>query len=99
MLVFGTVTSGNRGLPYYQMYFKELTLRHPRAAIGDDYARAIELAAAGVLGPRAHRHRPVRALRSVGGLRTGAEPRLVEGADGGGMIGRTAAPAHRGPMT
>ena len=49
VLVFGTVTSGNRGLPYYQMYFKELTLRHPRAAIGDDYARAIELAAAGVL--------------------------------------------------
>ena len=49
VLVFGTVTGGGTGLPYYQMYFKELTVRNPRAAIADDYARAIELAAAGVL--------------------------------------------------
>ena len=49
VLVFGTVTSGGTGLPYYQLYFKELTVRNPRAAIADDYARAIELAAAGVL--------------------------------------------------
>ncbi len=50
ILVFGTVTgAGGTGLPYYQLYFKELTVRNPRAAIADDYARAIELAAAGVL--------------------------------------------------
>ena len=50
VLVFGTVTGGgSSGLPYYQLYFKELTVRNPRAAIADDYARAIELAAAGVL--------------------------------------------------
>ena len=50
VLVFGTVTAGGgTGLPYYQLYFKELTLRNPRAAIADDYARAIELAASGVL--------------------------------------------------
>lgn len=49
VLVFGTVTSGNEGLPYYQLYFKELTVRNPRAAISDDYARAIDLAATGVL--------------------------------------------------
>ena len=49
VLVFGTVTTGNQALPYYQMYFKELTLRNPRAAIGDDYARAIELASTRVL--------------------------------------------------
>ena len=49
VLVFGTVTGGGAGLPYYQLYFKELTVRNPRAAIADDYARAIELAAAGVL--------------------------------------------------
>lgn len=49
VLVFGTVTSGGRGLPYYELYFKELTVRNPRAAIADDYARAIELAAAGTL--------------------------------------------------
>ena len=49
ILVFGTVIGGGTGLPYYQLYFKELTVRNPRAAIADDYARAIELAAAGVL--------------------------------------------------
>ena len=49
VLVFGTVTGGGTGLPYYQLYFKELTVRNPRAAIADDYARAIELAASGVL--------------------------------------------------
>ena len=49
ILVFGTVTGGGTGLPYYQLYFKELTVRNPRAAIADDYARAIELAATGVL--------------------------------------------------
>ncbi len=50
VLVFGTVTGGgSNGLPYYQLYFKELTVRNPRAAIADDYARAIELAADGVL--------------------------------------------------
>ena len=50
VLVFGTVTAGGgTGLPYYELYFKELTVRNPRAAIADDYARAIELAASGVL--------------------------------------------------
>jgi len=49
VLVFGTVTGGGTGLPYYQLYFKELTVRNPRAAIADDYARAIELVASGVL--------------------------------------------------
>ena len=49
VLVFGTVTGSGGGLPDYQLYFKELTVHNPRAAIADDYARAIELAAAGVL--------------------------------------------------
>ena len=49
VLVFGTVTGGGSGLPYYQLYFKELTVRNPRAAVAGDYARAIELAASGVL--------------------------------------------------
>jgi len=49
VIVFGTLTGGGRGLPYYQLYFKELVLRNPRAATVDDYARGIELAASGVL--------------------------------------------------
>ena len=49
VVVFGTLTGGDRGLPYYQLYFKELTLRNPRAATVDDYGRGIELTASGAL--------------------------------------------------
>ena len=47
VLVFGTIAGGEKGLPYYQMYAKELTLQNPRAALIDDYATAVGLAAAG----------------------------------------------------
>jgi L-iditol 2-dehydrogenase len=49
ILVFGTITSGERGLPYYQLYYKELTLRNPRAAVFEDYAEGVALAASGAL--------------------------------------------------
>ncbi len=49
MMIFGTLTKGSKGLPYYLLYFKELTIRNPRAATIDDYARGIELAASGAL--------------------------------------------------
>lgn len=49
VLVFGTLTGGNEGLPYYQLYFKELTLYNPRAALPGDYAVGIALAATGRL--------------------------------------------------
>ena len=49
VLIFGTLTGGDQGLPYYQLYFKELTIYNPRAALIGDYARGIELAAAGRL--------------------------------------------------
>ena len=49
VLVFGTLTGGNDGLPYYQLYFKELNLYNPRAALPADYALGIELAAQGRL--------------------------------------------------
>jgi threonine dehydrogenase-like Zn-dependent dehydrogenase len=49
VIVFGTLTGGSEGLPYYQLYFKELTIHNPRAALPDDYVRGIELAAAGRL--------------------------------------------------
>ncbi len=49
VLVFGTLTGGDAGLPYYQFYFKELTLYNPRAALPGDYAAGIELAASGRL--------------------------------------------------
>lgn len=48
LVVFGTLTGGGTGLPYYQLYYKELTLWNPRAAVRADYARAIELVAGGL---------------------------------------------------
>ncbi len=47
--VFGTLTGGQAGLPYYQLYHKELTLRNPRAAMTGDYQRGIALAASGAV--------------------------------------------------
>jgi 2-desacetyl-2-hydroxyethyl bacteriochlorophyllide A dehydrogenase len=49
VMVYGTITGGNQGLPYYQLYHKELTLHNPRAAVVGDYADGVALAAAGQL--------------------------------------------------
>ena len=46
IIVFGTITSGEAGLPYYQLYHKELTIHNPRAARVGDYAQARECFAA-----------------------------------------------------
>ncbi len=44
---FGTVTHRDSGLPYYQLYHKELTILNPRAALPRDYSRAVQLVAEG----------------------------------------------------
>jgi L-iditol 2-dehydrogenase len=49
VLVYGTLTGGNQGLPYYQLYHKELILHNPRAAVIGDYADGVALAAMGSL--------------------------------------------------
>ncbi|HYJ23766.1 MAG TPA: alcohol dehydrogenase catalytic domain-containing protein [Acidimicrobiia bacterium] len=49
VLVYGTLTGGETGLPYYQLYHKELTLHNPRAAVVGDYADGVDLAASGRL--------------------------------------------------
>jgi 2-desacetyl-2-hydroxyethyl bacteriochlorophyllide A dehydrogenase len=49
VVVFGTLTGAGDGLPYYQLYLKELTLHNPRAALIGDYADGVALAAAGAL--------------------------------------------------
>lgn len=49
IVVFGTLTEGGSGLPYYDLYHKELTLHNPRAALIGDYADGVRLAASGVL--------------------------------------------------
>jgi L-iditol 2-dehydrogenase len=49
VLVFGTVTASSAELPFYQLYYKELTLLNPRAALPRDYDRAIALAVSGAV--------------------------------------------------
>jgi len=49
VLVFGTITSGDKGLPYYDLYHKELTIYNPRAATPADYDAGVDLAASGRL--------------------------------------------------
>jgi 2-desacetyl-2-hydroxyethyl bacteriochlorophyllide A dehydrogenase len=49
ILVFGTLTGAGDGLPYYDLYHKELTLHNPRAALIGDYSDGVALAAAGAL--------------------------------------------------
>jgi 2-desacetyl-2-hydroxyethyl bacteriochlorophyllide A dehydrogenase len=49
VLVYGTITGGEKGLPYYQLYHKELTLHNPRAAVVGDYADGVDLTASGAL--------------------------------------------------
>lgn len=49
IVVFGTLTGGGQGLPYYDLYHKELTLHNPRAALIGDYADGVALAASGEL--------------------------------------------------
>ena len=49
VLVFGTLTGAGEGLPYYQLYHKELTVFNPRAAVIGDYIEAVRLAGSGEL--------------------------------------------------
>jgi L-iditol 2-dehydrogenase len=51
ILVFGTITEStvSEPFPWYDLYFKELTIVNPRAALGRDYDRAIALATDGSL--------------------------------------------------
>jgi L-iditol 2-dehydrogenase len=44
VIVYGTVTAPGNLMPYYQLYFKEITLHNPRAARPRDYDTAISLA-------------------------------------------------------
>jgi threonine dehydrogenase-like Zn-dependent dehydrogenase len=49
VLAFGIVTDGSRGLPYQRLYHQELTLHGRRAALPQDYRRAVSMVADGSL--------------------------------------------------
>lgn len=76
ILVFGTITATSaERFPFYQLYYKELTLVNPRAALTRDYARGIGLAAEGRvrLAPLFARSHPLEeAPEAIEALRSGA---------------------------
>ncbi len=49
LIVFGTITEDAGELPFYQLYYKELSLVNPRAAKPEDFPASIGLVAAGVV--------------------------------------------------
>jgi L-iditol 2-dehydrogenase len=49
IIVFGTITESAGELPFYQLYFKELSLVNPRAAKPEDFPASIGLVAAGTI--------------------------------------------------
>src|SRR5215210_8370100 len=49
IVVFGTITEDAGELPFYQLYYKELSLANPRAAKPEDFPASIGLVAAGTV--------------------------------------------------
>jgi 2-desacetyl-2-hydroxyethyl bacteriochlorophyllide A dehydrogenase len=47
--LFGTITATEGALPFYQLYYKEITITNPRAAKAEDFPGAIALAASGAV--------------------------------------------------
>ena len=53
MLPFGIITATEGKLPFYQLYFKELTIVNARAAKSEDFPATIDLVARGTLNLKA----------------------------------------------
>jgi 2-desacetyl-2-hydroxyethyl bacteriochlorophyllide A dehydrogenase len=49
IIVFGTITEEAGELPFYQLYYKELSLVNPRAAKPEDFSASVELVAASTI--------------------------------------------------
>jgi len=49
LLLFGIITESEGALPFYQIYFKELTIVNGRAAKGEDFPASIDLVARGAI--------------------------------------------------
>jgi len=85
VLLFGIITATEGALPFYDLYFKELSLIGARVAKGEDYPSSIALGAAGN-----------RAAGAAGQRRDAA--RGVEGGDWDVGLGqRTTDENHHGP--
>jgi 2-desacetyl-2-hydroxyethyl bacteriochlorophyllide A dehydrogenase len=76
ILAYGTITEDEGAFPYYDLYYKELTIVSPRAATRDDVVAAIDAAAAGgvdlepLVTDRVPLERAGEALAAGGGAHT-----------------------------
>jgi threonine dehydrogenase-like Zn-dependent dehydrogenase len=70
LLLFGITTATHAELPFYQLYFKELSLVSSRAAKSEDYPASIDLAARGIvkLAPLVTHVVPVTELEAAIGM-------------------------------
>jgi L-iditol 2-dehydrogenase len=49
IMLFGTITEDSGELPFYQLYYKEISLANPRAAKPEDFPASIGLVASGAI--------------------------------------------------
>jgi 2-desacetyl-2-hydroxyethyl bacteriochlorophyllide A dehydrogenase len=49
VVLFGTITADRGALPFYQLYFRQITWTNPRAAKPEDFPASIELASRGAV--------------------------------------------------
>src|SRR5713226_6111737 len=70
LLLFGIITATEGALPFYQLYFKELTLINARVAKSEDYPDSIDLVQRGIvqLEPLVSHVMPLRDLRTAIGM-------------------------------
>jgi 2-desacetyl-2-hydroxyethyl bacteriochlorophyllide A dehydrogenase len=70
LLLFGIITATEGALPFYQLYFKELTLINARVAKSEDYPDSIDLVQRGTikLEPLVSHVMPLRELRTAIGM-------------------------------
>jgi 2-desacetyl-2-hydroxyethyl bacteriochlorophyllide A dehydrogenase len=70
VLLFGIITATEAALPFYQLYFKELTVINARAAKGEDFAGCINLLQRGMvrLEPLVSHVMPLEKLETVIGM-------------------------------
>jgi threonine dehydrogenase-like Zn-dependent dehydrogenase len=67
LTLFGTITERQGSLPYYQLYYKELSISNPRAARPEDFPDSIGLVESGAirLEPLMSRTFPLEAAREA----------------------------------
>jgi L-iditol 2-dehydrogenase len=49
IVLYGTITASSGALPFYQLYYKEITLTNPRAAKAEDFPASISLVSSGAV--------------------------------------------------